>query len=93
MQQDLYLMLLLLIAIAGSGLLMKYVWHTDIMAGLGYAGWSGGQLEDEIRRDVWLVTPYVHEAVFNSACEDRPQIAANAIGVDLNLIAPTPGHG
>lgn len=27
-----YLMLLLLIAIAGSGLLMKYVWHTDIMA-------------------------------------------------------------
>lgn len=67
--------------------------HTDIMAGLGYAGWSGGQLEDEIRRDVWLVTPYVHEAVFNSACEDRPQIAANAIGVDLNLIAPTPGHG
>ena len=27
-----YLMLALLIAIAGSGLLMKYVWHTDIMA-------------------------------------------------------------
>lgn len=27
-----YLMLILLIAIAGTGLLMKYVWHTDIMA-------------------------------------------------------------
>ena len=27
-----YLMLLLLIGIAGTGLLMKYVWHTDIMA-------------------------------------------------------------
>ena len=27
-----YLMLVLLIAIAGSGLLMKYVWHTDIVA-------------------------------------------------------------
>ena len=27
-----YLMLLLLIAIAGSGLLMKYVWHTDVTA-------------------------------------------------------------
>ena len=72
--------------IAGAG-------PDDIMAGLGYAGWAGGQLEDEIRRDVWLVTPYVHEAVFNSPCEDRPQIAANAIGIDLNLIAPTPGHG
>ncbi len=27
-----HLMLLLLIALAGSGLLMKYVWHTDVMA-------------------------------------------------------------
>ena len=27
-----YLMLILLIAIAGSGLLMKYFWHTDVMA-------------------------------------------------------------
>lgn len=27
-----YLMLILIIAITGSGLLMKYVWHTDIMA-------------------------------------------------------------
>jgi nitrate reductase gamma subunit len=27
-----YLMLALLIAIAGTGLLMKYVWHTDIVA-------------------------------------------------------------
>lgn len=27
-----YLMLILLIGIAGTGLLMKYVWHTDIMA-------------------------------------------------------------
>jgi len=65
----------------------------DVVAGLGYAGWSGGQLENEIKADVWLVTPYVHDAVFNSPYEDRPQLAADAIGIDLNLIAPTPGHG
>ena len=35
----------------------------------------------------------MHEAVFNSSYKDRPQIAANSIGIDLNLIAPTPGHG
>ena len=65
----------------------------DVFAGLGYAGWSGGQLENEIKADVWLVTPYVHNAVFNMPYEDRPQLAADAIGIDLNLIAPTLGHG
>lgn len=65
----------------------------DAVAGLGYAGWSGGQLENEIRADVWLVTPYVHGAVFNTAYEERPQLAADMVGVDLNLISPNPGHG
>jgi len=65
----------------------------DVIAGLGYAGWAGGQLENEIKADVWLVTPYIHEAVFNTPHEARPQIAADTIGVDLNLIGPTPGHG
>ncbi len=41
-----YLMLILLIAIAGTGLLMKYVWHTDVMAlkafvmGMMYFQWQ-----------------------------------------------------
>ena len=41
-----YLMLALLIAIAGTGLLMKYVWHTDIIAlkafvlGMMYFQWA-----------------------------------------------------
>ncbi len=65
----------------------------EIVAGLGYAGWSAGQLENEIKSNIWLLTPYVHNAVFNSSHKDRPQIAAKSIGVDLNLIAPTPGHG
>ena len=65
----------------------------DIMAGLGYAGWSGGQLESELQANIWLVTPYLHEAVFNTLAEERPMLAAKSIGVDLNLIAPTPGHG
>jgi nitrate reductase gamma subunit len=41
-----YLMLILLIVIAGTGLLMKYVWHTDVMAlkafvmGMMYFQWQ-----------------------------------------------------
>ncbi len=65
----------------------------DIIAGLGYAGWSPGQLENEIKGDAWLITPYVHGAVFGMPYSDRPQIAANAIGIDLTLIAPIVGHG
>jgi putative transcriptional regulator len=65
----------------------------NILAGLGYAGWSGGQLENEIQADVWLVTPYRRDIVFNIPFEERPEAAARSIGVDLNLISPTPGHG
>ncbi|MBO6557480.1 MAG: YqgE/AlgH family protein [Pseudomonadales bacterium] len=64
-----------------------------LLAGLGYAGWSGGQLEEEIRADVWLVVPYVNEIVFDVPFEHRPEFAAKTIGIDLNLISPTPGHG
>ena len=65
----------------------------EIIAGLGYAGWSGGQLENEIKEDLWLVTPYLHDAIFHTPFEQRPEAAARSIGIDLNLIAPTPGHG
>lgn len=65
----------------------------DIIAGLGYAGWAGGQLESEIIRDVWLVAPFAYELIFVTPYDDRPQAAARQIGIDLNLIAPTPGHG
>lgn len=61
--------------------------------GLGYAGWAGGQLEDEIQRDVWLVTPYVPGILFNVPFDEQPIEAAKSIGVDLNLISPNPGHG
>ncbi len=64
-----------------------------VFAGLGYAGWSGGQLENEIQADVWLVTPCMRDIVFNVPFKERPEAAANSIGVDLNLISPTPGHG
>lgn len=31
----------------------------------GYAGWSPGQLDDEIRRDAWLLHPATPELVFD----------------------------
>jgi len=65
----------------------------SILAGLGYAGWSGGQLEAEIQADAWLVIPYTSDIIFNVPFDKRSEAAADSIGVDLNLISSTPGHG
>ncbi|MDA9679824.1 YqgE/AlgH family protein [Gammaproteobacteria bacterium] len=65
----------------------------NILAGLGYAGWSRSQLESEIQADVWLVVPYRDDIVFNVPFDKRLGVAANSIGVDLNLISSTPRHG
>ena len=35
----------------------------------GYAGWSGGQLEDEMKRKAWLAHPASLELVFNTPTE------------------------
>lgn len=36
----------------------------------GYAGWSGGQLDEEMRRKAWLTHPASLELVFETAAED-----------------------
>lgn len=35
-----------------------------LKAFVGYAGWTGGQLESELERESWIVTPATPEAVF-----------------------------
>ena len=37
---------------------------------LGYAGWSPGQLEDELERNMWVVAPASHALVFDTPAED-----------------------
>jgi len=36
----------------------------------GYAGWSPGQLEDEIKRKAWLTHPASLELVFDTSPEE-----------------------
>lgn len=63
----------------------------DYLITLGYAGWEAGQLESEISTNAWLVTPGDHNILFNTPFEHRATIAANNLGINLNLIAQ-PGH-
>lgn len=59
---------------------------------LGYAGWSGGQLEKEIAENSWLVCPADSNLLFDMAYDLRWEAAAQRIGVNLNLLSDQVGH-
>lgn len=59
---------------------------------LGYAGWSPGQLEDEISSNAWLTIDYQHDLVFSTPADQQWLAAGNILGVDLNLLSSQPGH-
>lgn len=59
---------------------------------LGYAGWSPGQLEQEIADNTWLNCPADDQIIFHTPTEKRWQAAADLIGVDLQLLSSDAGH-
>lgn len=59
---------------------------------LGYAGWSPGQLEQEMADNTWLSCPSDEQIIFNIPAEKRWQAAADLIGVDLQLLSNYAGH-
>src|SRR5579859_5510887 len=59
---------------------------------LGYAGWTAGQLEDELKSNAWLSTPADSRIIFETPVELRWQAAAKLIGVDLTLLSGDTGH-
>ncbi|MBK1704578.1 YqgE/AlgH family protein [Halochromatium glycolicum] len=59
---------------------------------LGYAGWSGGQLEQELIANAWLSGPADSEILFAKPSAERWQAAAKLLGVDLNLLSGEAGH-
>lgn len=65
----------------------------QVIAIVGYAGWGGQQLEEEIVSDAWLVTPFDRDILFSNDHRTKPHKAAKVMGIDINLIGPTTGHG
>ncbi len=59
---------------------------------LGYAGWSAGQLEDEIQANGWLNCPADPDLVFQTGLPDKYSTALTRLGIDpLHLVADA-GH-
>ncbi len=59
---------------------------------LGYAGWAGGQLEQEMIDNAWLNGPADRDIIFNTPYEQCWQKAADHMGVDLDKLSSDIGH-
>lgn len=64
----------------------------DVLVALGYAGWSAGQLEQELVANAWLTLPADDAILFDIPFEQRLHAAASKLGIDLSLISPQAGH-
>ncbi len=65
---------------------------SDAVMTLGYAGWGEGQLEEEMRANVWLNAPVDPGIIFDTPFESRWQAAARLLGVELSRISPLSGN-
>ncbi len=62
------------------------------LVALGYAGWGGGQLEQEMAQNAWLSGPADADIIFRRDNDERWQAAAALLGVDLHLLPSDAGH-
>jgi putative transcriptional regulator len=59
---------------------------------LGYAGWSAGQLEEELGRNGWLNVDAEPDIIFNTPVEQRYDKALSLLGIDRNFLMGEAGH-
>lgn len=62
------------------------------LVALGYAGWSAGQLEQELAENTWLTCPADSAIIFDTPIEKRWSAAAASLGIDLNALSDEIGH-
>lgn len=61
------------------------------VAALGYAGWGAGQLEEEMGRHGWFVTPGTEELLYECDVGTRWAAAFRGAGVDPRLLTAHSG--
>ena len=64
----------------------------EVLVTLGYAGWSPGQLEQELAQNAWLTVPADLSIVFDIPPEERFAAAMQLIGVDYATLSEVAGH-
>lgn len=59
---------------------------------LGYAGWSAGQLENEIQANGWLTCPSDPDLIFDTQLETKYDRAMAKLGVHPSFLVSDAGH-
>ena len=63
-----------------------------MLVSIGYAGWSPGQLEEEISRNGWLTVGADARVLFDLPIEERYNAAIKLLGIDPYMLATEAGH-
>jgi len=64
----------------------------NLLVTLGYAGWSQGQLEDELSQNAWLTVAASEQILFRMSAEERLPAALALLGVDYASLSEDAGH-
>jgi putative transcriptional regulator len=64
----------------------------DMLVSLGYAGWSAGQLEQEIAQNAWLTVEADPDLLFDVPAEARLSAAMRLLGIDFSRLSENVGH-
>jgi putative transcriptional regulator len=64
----------------------------DVVVSLGYAGWSAGQLEQEIAQNAWLTVAADPGVLFDLPAEARLPAAMKLLGIDFSRLSDDVGH-
>ena len=59
---------------------------------LGYAGWTAGQLEGELKQNAWLVAEANAPLFFETPSDDQWDRALNSIGIDPAMLSGAAGQ-
>ena len=62
------------------------------LVALGYAGWSAGQLEQEIAENSWLTIDADTTVLFETPTDEKSASAGKLLGIDIRLLTQQVGH-
>ena len=70
---------------------------SKILIALGYAGWTAGQLEDEMAQNAWLslktnLLEETHALIFDAPNHDKFDLAMGMMGLSLANLSHSAGH-
>lgn len=64
----------------------------DLLVVLGYCGWEKNQLEEEVKKNAWLVCPFQENLLYHMPFSKRWENAALSIGVHMSHLSSNMGH-